>query len=124
MTPDEKTKITEIDFHYLKTSSYRSYYFNGIFGGLTPNGSIYMELFLERRPTPIKVKHKIKETGEIGDEIEKDTKKGIIREIECGLIMDINTATRLRDWIDGKIEEYEKIFKDKPIHKNQEGENA
>lgn len=110
MENEKKTKLTEIDFHYLKTNSYRSIHVDGVFGGLTPRGNLYLELFLERKPTPRKVKHLVKDSGIVGDEIEREGKAGFIREIECGLIMDIVTAKKLREWIDNKINEFEEIF--------------
>lgn len=103
-------KITEIDFHYLKTNSYRSYHIDGFFGGWTPPGNLYIELFLERAPTPTMVRHKIKDTGDVGDEIIREGKSGFIREIECGLVMDIKAAKVLRTWLDQKIGEFEKLF--------------
>ena len=36
-------------------------------------------------------------------------KDGIIREIECGLVMDIPIAKTLRDWLDDKIKAYEEL---------------
>lgn len=120
MEQDDKLKLTEIDFHYIKTHNYRSYHVDGIFGGLTSRGNIYIELFLERKPTPTRVKHAIKKTGEIGDEIERDSKNGFIREIECGLMMDINTAKSLHSWLDKRIKELEQLIKNETINKTDE----
>lgn len=95
-----------VKVNYLKTSSYRTYYIDGIFGGLTPNGKIYMELFIQRLVTPQLIEYEVKEDG-LGKEIERIGKEGIIREIEAGLIMDIEAAKVLRNWIDGKIKKFE-----------------
>lgn len=111
MEINDKTKINDIVFHYLKTSSYRTYHVDGIFGGLTPRGSLYVELFVERKPTPTMVKHKISGSGEIGEEILREGKRGFIREIESGLIMDINMAKTFHKWLGSKIDEYDKFFK-------------
>jgi len=97
-------KGDEMDFHYLKMSSYHSYHVDGVFGGLAPNGNLYMELFIERLPTPQIVKHKIT-GGVLGDEISRTGKSGIIREIEAGLVLDMRIARTLRDWLDTRIKE-------------------
>lgn len=112
MENNNKKKIADIDFHYLKTNSYRTYHVDGIFGGLTSRGNLYAELFLERNATPKMVKHKVKETGELGDEILREGKKGFIRQIECGLMMDINTAKTFHTWLGDKINDFDKYFKE------------
>lgn len=100
-----------VDIHYIKTEGYRSYHVDGLFGGLTPNGLLYMELFLERAATPQIVKHKVAPDGTLGDELERIGKKGVIREIEAGLIMHIGAAKIIRDWLDVRIKELEGINK-------------
>lgn len=98
-----------IELHYLKTKNYRTYYFDGLYGGITPNGkNIYMDIFLERNSTPQIMKHEVID-GTIGKIISKNGKDGIIREVECGLIMDIETARKLRNWLDAKIDEYDEF---------------
>ncbi len=95
-----------VKVHYLKTSSYRTYYVDGVFGGLTPNGKIYMELFLQRLVTPQTIEYKVEEAG-LGKEIGRIGKEGLIREIEAGLIMDIESAKVFRNWIDDKVKQIE-----------------
>jgi hypothetical protein len=112
MGRDDKPKITEIDFHYLRAPNYRSYHVDGMIGGPTPSGNIYIDLFLEKKPTPSRVKNKVTNNGEIGDEIERDSEDGFIREIECGLVMDINSAKAFRDWLSRKIEAIDSLIEE------------
>jgi len=95
--------MKEITLHYLKTSNYRSFHVDGVFGGPTPKGNIYMEFFIERAVTPQKILHEVTEKGLLGKELSREGKIGIIREVEAGAIMDIATAELLRDWLDSKI---------------------
>ncbi len=101
----------KIEIHYKKTSNYRSYHADGVYGGLTPNKKLYMEFFIQRQVTPQLVEHKVTKEGNLGKEIKRIGKKGIIREIEAGFIMDIEIAKVLRDWLDEKIKGYEDIIK-------------
>ncbi len=106
----EKESLPEkIDVHYLKTSSYRSYHVDGMFGGPTSLGKLYIELFLERSVTPQIIQYKVTSEGTLGEEVHRIGKEGIIREIEAGLIMDIAIAKAFRDWLNEKIELYEKL---------------
>jgi len=107
----EKTKSTkksesikqEIEFHYLKMANYRSYHADGVFGGITPQGNIYMELFLERAPTPKSIIHEINEDGSLGRELSRQGKAGLIREIEAGVVLDLATAEVVVNWLTDKI---------------------
>ena len=109
----KETLPDEITIHYLKMKNYRTYHVDGIFGGVTPSGDIYIEPFVQRPVTPRTVAYGITENGTIGDEIpdKRTGKAGIIREVESGLVMNIEVAKVLRDWIDRKIVEYEKFIK-------------
>jgi len=99
----------QMDVHYLKTSSYRTYYMDGIFGGVTPNAKLYVELFLQRSPTPQTIQYSVEKDGNLGKELRRVGKEGLIREIEAGLVMDIQTAKVFRGWLDDKIKEFEKM---------------
>ncbi|MCG2713074.1 MAG: hypothetical protein L6416_12240 [Candidatus Omnitrophica bacterium] len=103
-------KKREIDIHYLKMSAYRTYHVDGIFGGITPRGKIYCELFIERNVTPQKITHEVLPDNRVGKETGRDGKQGIVREVECGIILDLDTAISLKDWLDNKINEFNKVF--------------
>ena len=106
----KKKAITkQIDVHYLKTCNYRTYHADGVFGGLTPSVKIYMELFIQRAVTPQIIRHKTATDGMLGEEIEREGKEGIIREIEAGIVMDIDVARVFRAWLDERIKTVEEI---------------
>jgi hypothetical protein len=107
-----KEKLQPVDVHFIKTANYRTYYFDGAFGGLTPKGAIYLDLYLERAATPQSMKMDLG-TGspsEVPDT--RHGKSGIVREIECGLIMDIQAASALRDWLNRKLDQYVELMTD------------
>ena len=97
----ENTKTLEI--HYLKTANYRSFHIDGVFGGITPSGGIYMELFLQRAPTPKVITHELNDDNSLGKELARESKTGLIREIEAGLIFDLQTAELVQSWLAEKI---------------------
>ena len=101
----------ELIFHYIKTNNYKTFYSDGFFGGITPKGKIYMEPFIERGATPQQVKHIITEDGNIDEGTILEGKKDVIREIECGIIMDIETAKSLVNWLTNKIDEFQEMQK-------------
>lgn len=96
-----KKKVVKIN--YIKTPSYRSYHADGAYGGVTPKGNIYCEFFIDRNVTPQVVEHALSSDGIIGAVKKTYGKEGIVRQIECGISMDIATAISFRDWLDDKI---------------------
>lgn len=113
----EKGKKQTMDVHYLKTGSYRTFHVDGLFGGITPSGKIYTELYIQRYPTPKIITHEIKDSV-MGDEINRVGKEGIIREIEAGMVMDVEIAKIFRDWLSKKIDLHAKVFggSDEKVH--------
>ena len=105
----DSLKPKAVDIHYLKTPNYRTYYIDGLFGGLTIGQKFYFDLFLERQPTPRRLTHQITEENTLGNIIDGEGKAGIVREIECGLVFDLDTATKIRDHLSDKIKELKKI---------------
>ncbi len=95
----------QIKFDYLKSPDYRTIYINGVFGGISPRGQIYISVWKERWPIPKQVTYHLKEDGTVTNEIESEriAREAIIREVEVGLLMDIGTAIAMRNWLDEKI---------------------
>lgn len=94
-----------IDIHYLKTNNYRTYHVDGIFGGITPDAKkLYIELFVQRTATPRRIQYEVTQDNKVGNETgQREGKEGLVREIESGLIMDIEVAEVLRGWLNRQI---------------------
>lgn len=103
-------KPESLKINYIKTNNYRSYYVDGAHGGLTPKLKLYMDLFIDRNITPRIIEHKIDGNGNLQNEGRIiEAKEGTAREIECGLVMDMDTARSIYEWLGKKIEEYDQI---------------
>jgi len=102
------TSQNKIKFIYQKTNNYRAYHVDGAYGGINPNGNIYMAIFNERRPIPQIEQYDVKS----GKAVLKSSegKEGIIREVEAGLIFNYSTMVLLRDWMNNKINQFEGQF--------------
>ncbi|MEO5929001.1 MAG: hypothetical protein ABIR47_03625 [Candidatus Kapaibacterium sp.] len=99
----------ELEFHFVKTPSYRSYAVDGAFGGITSKGKVYMELFLERAVTPTSIVYDVSNIEDF-KEIRRNGKQGYIREVECGIILDIQGAIAVHNWLGTRIKEYIERF--------------
>lgn len=111
----KKNKLSqEVTFHYQKTSSYRSYHVDGAYGGLSPNGNLHIQPYVERAPIPKTETYKIQK-GKL-EIVSKVGKEGVIRDIECELIMDYGTMVVVHEWLGKKIDEFNEKFRPKNIN--------
>lgn len=111
-TDTERRFPEEISFDYLKSNYYREILVTGAQGGLTPRGNIQMTVFAERQPIPNQTVHGVNEDGRIGNEIKEKrlTRQSIIRSVESTLIMDLDTAKNIMNWLKKNIIMAEKII--------------
>lgn len=102
----------KIRFDYIKSNQHREIFVEGVHGGLTPKGRIQMSLFCERQPIPRQIVHKF-DGLELGPEIlpERLSRDAIIRSVDATLIMDLNTAEVMYDWLGKSIKEGKKVIK-------------
>ena len=111
---------TEVSFEYLKASSHRVVLVHGAHGGPTPNGKhISMTVYSERFPIPQKETFAIVHEGKFGElriaELrigklkQRTARDAIIRECDVTLMMDIGSATAIRDWLSENIKKLKEL---------------
>lgn len=100
----------EIHFHYIKSTFFRVVHADGAFGGVTPRGNIQTNFYSERNAIPRKTVHPIKADGTLGDEIRsaRVERDGPVREIEAGVVMDVNATKALIVWLQNKVDQIER----------------
>lgn len=116
-TPMDAAVPTTIKFSYIKSNYFRVIHVDGGIGGFSSD-KIVLNLYSERGPIPKTTTHElgvVKEEGGgfksavVGKEIpkERECKDGLIREIEVGLTLSVDSARRVRDWLSDQIERLE-----------------
>jgi hypothetical protein len=99
-----KTKAdSALTFNYLKSNFFRVIHVDGAIGGFTPGGFVHMTVYSERVAIPKSTTYEVTKGEGLGDEIDRDSLEGIVREMEADLIFNIEAAVALRDWLDNKI---------------------
>jgi hypothetical protein len=89
----------ELKFVYTRASDYRVVASNGVQGGVTGRGDFRFDLFLESAETPNSVTHSITPDG-LGPEIDRDPgRPDIIRELQMGVVMQVDQAKSFAHWI-------------------------
>lgn len=92
----------EIPVNFVQSPDFRVIYCEGAWGGITPRGLIQMAIFTERMPLPDTVKHVIQEDGGLTP-VEEKRPPAMERIIEADLIMPMDVAISVRDWLTIKI---------------------
>lgn len=111
MTDEPHVSTNKVQFHYIKSPSYREVACHGVFGGPTPQGLLWVSLFSERGPIPRIVEYSIE--GKPGDVIEFseataapthiESRAGVIRHVEISTYLDHETAKKLHHWLGQQI---------------------
>lgn len=102
---------TVVPFHYIKSSLFRVLHTDGIIGNITPSGLIFLGLYSERTAIPQVMVHEITDAGQVGPEHpdERVGKKGVVREIEVGAVMSVETATSVIGWLQERVDLVKKM---------------
>jgi hypothetical protein len=119
--PEETPNI--IPFHYIKSNFFRVIHTDGALGNVTPAGLIFVGLYSERAAIPQMMVHEITETGQFGVEHQdkRVSKKGMVREMEVGATMSVDTAKSLITWLQEKVDLVEKLRKAAELEKTIHG---
>jgi hypothetical protein len=96
----------EITFHYIKSNNFSTHLATGGFGGLTVNGLINLNFFTDRAVIPLNQSFEQDELNNLNI-LRSEGKSGAVREIFCGIIMDLNTAKSISDWLQIQIQNIE-----------------
>lgn len=117
MADDKETAPSEypekVRFNYIKSSSFRTIHADGVIGGVTPRLNIAAAFYSERKALPDQIVTAVRD-GRLAEEIieERVSSNSIIRELEANLIMDMNLAKSLVEWLVDKIHEIEGAVKE------------
>ncbi len=107
----DKIKKQKVSFRYKISPNFATYAIDGVHGGLTPKGEIIMNVFHERHAIPQKIVYEINPDGSLGEIIEKEEKKSIIRDVPFGLSISPATARLIAKWLNEKADEYDNILR-------------
>lgn len=110
----ETKKNPTIDIKFEKAPTYRVYYVDGAWGGLSPRGKVNVDFFVDKMDLPEKVKYTTRTDGKLGEIKERiPNDVDYVREMQFGIMLDIPVAEALKDWLEKKIKEHHLVFDNK-----------
>lgn len=111
MTPEGNHRPEKIKFIYTKAPGYRVVYGSGVYGGVAPQSTIKFDIYTEYKNPPEREIRTIEEDGKLGEPEEQVTEGTLTveRERQIGVIISIDQAKSIADWLSGKVKEFEKL---------------
>lgn len=106
---DEKPH-NRLRIEFTKSNQFRVIHPDGAFGGTTPRLQLFIDFYTERFPIPKVLVLETSSNGTPGNEVmaERESKEGIIRESEIGIVLDLPVAKVFAEWLNEKIVELER----------------
>ncbi len=102
---DSEGRPQVLRFEMIKSPQYRTVHADGVFGGLTPSGKVHLAVYNERFAVPTALENEVLPDGSLGTETKREGRQAIVREMDVGIVMSIEAAKALRDWLDDKVKQ-------------------
>lgn len=110
----------KIEFKYQFPQDYNPVYVNGAHGGVNAQGELVINFYLERIALPISQTYELCDDGSLGNLIGKNPQnldESIVRYVDNGVVMNLQTAKQLYQWLDRNISLMER--KQESVSKNE-----
>jgi hypothetical protein len=100
----------QVAFRFAKSQFCRSIVAHGTWGGVSPHGGVHMAFYSERLALPLSITMTTNPEEEGLKEVSRQTTGGYVRDIEVEVFMSRPNAIALRNWLNQKLDEEEKIL--------------
>lgn len=97
-----------VSFGFIKSNDFRVLHVDGAWGGATPHGLISVAVYSERFPIPKAVTVDLSD-GKLGNEVAREVRDGVVREVSANLVMTMEVAESLRDFLEKHIANLKKL---------------
>lgn len=100
-----------ITYRYIRAPQYRKIPTSGVWGGVTPDGNIIANFFVDSPEMPTSITHELRSGGVLGEEVARDYDETegatIERSLEVGVVVSPEKARAIGQWLLAKAEEME-----------------
>lgn len=99
-----------VRFKYKFPDHYNPKYVNGAYGGIGPRGELVVNFYLERQPIPKEETYKVSEKGALGEPFDRtpeDLRSQIIRFVQTGVVLNLESAKSIHKWLGDHINNLE-----------------
>ena len=109
----------QLPIHFIKSTQFRVIHANGVWFGGDMQQNLHLTFFNERNPIPRKLILNVNSKGIIlgEDIIKRDTKEGVVREMEIDVVLSLQAAMELHKSLGENLKAFQKMKSGK--HKNE-----
>lgn len=93
------TETTEIKVVFTKADDYKLVPVAGVWGGLSPQGDVIADFFVDKRELPDSMTLKVKEGGGKPEEVDRMGGENITREMQVGIVLRPEEAYSIGAWL-------------------------
>lgn len=104
---DEKRKHR---FKFVKTPGYKTFHVDGFWGSYSANGQFSIDLYNQKHEIPEEQIYEVQDGNAMPLDVQQPSYG--IREIEACIVLDLNLAIILKDWLSERIGEAKKLQKE------------
>ncbi len=98
----------DITVFFKKSQDYREIPVSGAWGGLSPQGMVYCDLFVEKAENPESIVFRIDENNQPQEVSRQPQTTYFIREALVGLMMQPDVARSIGQWLVWQADEFDK----------------
>jgi hypothetical protein len=103
-----------VKFYFIKSNFFRVVHADGAIGGLTPSRQIFISVYNERAAIPKIIEMNISPDGHLGEEISREGKEGLVREMEMGIILNGHAAELLAETLLESVKALKESMRESP----------
>lgn len=103
MTDETEVSDKTVAFRYARSRMHRSVHVDGAIGGINGRGQLNISLYSERVPLPEGTVATVDGDGNLVEEFLAEPLETLLREVELTVILDLQTAEELHDWLSERI---------------------
>lgn len=110
----DTTIPSSVKFYFIKSNFFRVVHADGAIGGLTPSRQIFISVYNERAAIPKIIEMNISPDGHLGEEISREGKEGLVREMEMGIILNGHAAELLAETLLESVKALKESMRESP----------
>jgi len=100
-----------VDIHLTQSQDFKTSYASGLYSSISPGGFVNLNFYIDRQALPDLVTYSIVNNS-LGPEIARSMRGGIVRELQRGVLLDINTVKNVMGALQAMISAYEQTIAD------------
>jgi len=101
---------TEVKVKFHIPDDHKLHFVTSVWGGITSRGMLEIHFLHDRPPLPKRTTNKIDDSGVLVEQSSDTAGYSLVRSVQTGVVMDIESAREFLRWLQEKISAYENLL--------------